>query len=111
MRIGRGLIESNIFGCDLSRAAVLIAGIVCARLMSGLIIVHVVVYGLGSPEPILNAFKSYATRALRNAGLISIQVKPWARRGSTVYLWKDRDMEKAVEYVVSGQDQEFSRLD
>ncbi len=30
-------------------------------------------------------------------------IKPWARHGSTIYLWKERDVEKAVEYVLLGQ--------
>ena len=70
--------------------------------------VHSVVSALSDPEPILDAFKSYSTRALREAGLLSASVKPWARHGSTIYLWKERDVEKAVEYVLVGQDHGFS---
>ena len=69
---------------------------------------HSIVSALRNPEPILDAFKSYATRALRAAGLLPTSVKPWARHGSTIYLWKERDVEKAVEYVLLGQDHEFS---
>jgi len=69
---------------------------------------HTVVSALSYPEPILDAFKSYSTRALREAGLLSAKVKPWARHGSTIYLWKESDVEKAVEYVLLGQDHEFS---
>jgi hypothetical protein len=61
-----------------------------------------------APEPVLEAFKSYSTRALREAGLLDRSIKPWARHGSTIYLWKERDVEKAVEYVLLGQDHEFS---
>jgi REP element-mobilizing transposase RayT len=68
---------------------------------------HSVVSALSLPEPILNAFKSYATRALRTHGLLGREIKPWARHGSTVYLWKERDIEKAVEYVLLGQDYPF----
>lgn len=68
---------------------------------------HSVVSAFSLPEPVLDAFKSYATRALRAAGLLAAGVKPWARHGSTVYLWKDRDVERAVEYVLLGQDHEF----
>jgi REP element-mobilizing transposase RayT len=68
---------------------------------------HSVVSALSLLEPILDAFKSYSTRALRAAGLLSAQVKPWARHGSTIYLWKERDVERAVEYVLLGQDHEF----
>ncbi|HMG72257.1 MAG TPA: transposase [Pyrinomonadaceae bacterium] len=66
--------------------------------------VHTVVSAVREPEPILDAFKSYSTRALRTSGLLNIGVKPWARHGSTIYLWKERDVEKAVEYVLLGQD-------
>ena len=69
---------------------------------------HSVASALSDPEPILDAFKSYSTRALRKAGLLGASVKPWARHGSTIYLWKERDVEKAVEYVLLGQDHEFS---
>ena len=69
---------------------------------------HTVVSALNDPEPILDAFKSYSTRALREAALLGKNVRPWARHGSTIYLWKERDVEKAVEYVLLGQDYEFS---
>jgi len=69
---------------------------------------HSVVAALSYPEPILDAFKSYSTRALRKSGALPAGVKPWARHGSTIYLWKERDVEKAVEYVLLGQDHGFS---
>jgi hypothetical protein len=55
------------------------------------------------PEPILNAFKAYATRGLRDAGRLPVDVKLWERHGSTRYLWKERNVEKAIEYVLFGQ--------
>ena len=73
--------------------------------------VHSVVSAMQKPEPILDAFKSYSTRALRRAGLISPSVKPWARHGSTIYLWKERDVAKAIEYVVLGQGDKLFELD
>ena len=72
---------------------------------------HSVVSAMQKPEPILDAFKSYSTRALRRAGLLSPSVKPWARHGSTIYLWKERDVAKAIEYVVLGQGDELFKLD
>ena len=51
------------------------------------------------PEPVLEAFKAYATRALRGAKLMPTKVKPWVRHGGTVYLWKEKDVAKAIEYV------------
>ena len=73
--------------------------------------VHTVVSAALKPEPILEAFKAYATRALRRAGLLSAGVKPWARHGSTPYLWKERHMEKAIEYVLYGQGDELPTFD
>ena len=72
---------------------------------------HAVVSASCDPEPILDTFKSYATRAMRRAGLLSIIIKPWARHGSTIYLWKERDVEKAVEYVLLGQGDELPRFE
>src|SRR5258708_4304376 len=62
--------------------------------------VHAVVSATVKPEPILQAFQAYATRNLRRAGLISKDVKPWARHGSTRYLWKEWDLKMGIEYVV-----------
>jgi REP element-mobilizing transposase RayT len=72
---------------------------------------HTVVTAMCKPEPVLDAFKSYATRALRRAGLIPATLKPWVRHGSTIYLWKERDVAKAVEYVMLGQGDDLFRLD
>jgi hypothetical protein len=72
---------------------------------------HTVVSVACKPEPILEAFKSYATRASRNAGPLSNGLKPWARHGSTIYLSKERQVEKAVEYVLLGQGDELPSFD
>ena len=72
--------------------------------------VHIVVSAMRKPEPVLNAFKCYATRDLRQAGLLSERIKPWARHGSTIYLWKEQDVAKAVEYVLLGQGEELFKL-
>jgi len=47
---------------------------------------HAVVSAQSKPEPIADAFKSYSTRKLREAGLIGKQVRPWARGKSRRYL-------------------------
>ena len=64
---------------------------------------HTVVSALREPEPILDSFKSYSTRALRRAGLMPPFIKQWARHGSTIYLGKEWDVEKALEYGLLGQ--------
>jgi REP element-mobilizing transposase RayT len=73
--------------------------------------VHSVVSANQKPEPILNAFKAYSSRALRKAGLIPETGKPWARHGSTIYLWKESDVAKGVEYVLLGQGGDLLRPD
>ncbi len=73
--------------------------------------VHTVVTAMCDPEPVLEAFKAYATRALRRTKLMPEKVKPWVRHGSTVYLWKEKDVAKAIEYVLLGQGDDLFRLD
>ena len=63
------------------------------------------------PEPMLDAFKAYATRALRQAGSIGSNTKLWSRHGSTIYLWTEQDVGKAIEYVTVGQGDELFRRD
>jgi REP element-mobilizing transposase RayT len=65
--------------------------------------VHTVVSADSKPEPILRAFQAYATKKLRSENLIARGVKPWTRHGSTVYLWKERNVERAIDYVLYGQ--------
>ena len=60
----------------------------------------------------MNAFKSYATRELKHLGLITAEDKKiWVRHGSTRYLWKESQVEKAIYYVVYGQGDEPPDLD
>jgi len=73
--------------------------------------VHTVVTAMRQPEGVLDAFKSYSTRALRRGGLVSRTVRPWIRHGSTVYLWKEKDVAKAIEYVMLGQGNDLFTLD
>lgn len=64
---------------------------------------HAVVSAEIKPERIRNAFKSYATRKLREEGLLSAEIKPWVRRGSRRYLWKPKYVALAIEYTLYGQ--------
>jgi REP element-mobilizing transposase RayT len=65
--------------------------------------VHAVISAASMPEPILDALKAYATRKLRREGQIPMTTKPWARHGSTRYLWKEEQVNKAVAYVMYDQ--------
>lgn len=68
---------------------------------------HAVVSAYANPDKIANEFKSYATRRLRESGLIALEKKVWARGKSRRYLWKVKHVETAVEYVLFGQGDEI----
>jgi REP element-mobilizing transposase RayT len=68
--------------------------------------VHSVVTASCKPEHVLNSFKSYATRKLREASLLDEGIRPWARHGSTPYLWTEDDLRAAIDYVINGQGDE-----
>jgi REP element-mobilizing transposase RayT len=62
--------------------------------------VHSIVESEESPEKIMSAFKAYASRKLNR---LEPNRKRWARHGSTRWLWKDRDVRSAIQYVVEEQ--------
>jgi len=68
--------------------------------------VHSVVRARCKPDHVLTAFKAYSTRKLREARLVNRDMKPWARHGSTVYLWTEEQVNRAIGYVVEGQGEE-----
>ena len=63
--------------------------------------VHAVVSAQKPPERIADSFKAYSTGKLRKAGFRTGRV--WSRGKSRPYLWKPRDVERAIEYVLYGQ--------
>jgi REP element-mobilizing transposase RayT len=65
--------------------------------------VHIVVVGGATPEKMLGDFKRWATRRLRERGLVDSERLVWSEHGSTRYLWNDGDVFEACEYVVKGQ--------
>lgn len=66
--------------------------------------VHVVAsIGGAKPASALNAFKANATRQMRQDGCWTPAHSPWADKGSRRYLWTERSIERAIEYVVNGQ--------
>ena len=65
--------------------------------------VHVIVSADTTPERVMNDFKSYATRRMRERGLLPESVKVWTRHGSTRYLWDDESIFAAGRYVAEGQ--------
>ncbi len=70
--------------------------------------VHVVVTTDVEPERVMNTFKSWATRRLREARLIDPNQKVWTRHGSTQYLWKQQELMRACEYVAEHQGRDLA---
>jgi REP element-mobilizing transposase RayT len=67
--------------------------------------VHVVVANAAiPPERMMTSFKAWATRRLRDSGLVAPGAAMWTRHGSTRYLWDEQSVARAVDYVVEGQD-------
>jgi REP element-mobilizing transposase RayT len=89
---GRGIVLQSIQGVCTHRGWTLIAAHVRVNH------VHVVVAADAIPEAAMHDFKAYAARLL-NASQPA--VKRWTRHGSTQYLWKDEDVDRAVHYVVA----------
>ena len=73
--------------------------------------IHLVISARRKPEFLLNSMKSYCTRKLRSEGLVAETTKIWSRHGSTRYLWTERHIEIAVEYVQHGQGGEIPDFD
>ena len=69
---------------------------------------HSVVCAQEKPEQIANAFKSYATRSIRERGLVAPDIKVWSRGRSRKYLWEDSQVATAIDYVLYCQgDEDF----
>ena len=74
--------------------------------------VHVVVsLGPIPPERALTAFKANATRQMRRDGCWRREYSPWAQKGSNRYLWNERGVLRAINYVLFGQGDELPRFD
>jgi REP element-mobilizing transposase RayT len=74
--------------------------------------VHVVVsIGLIKPERAVTAFKANATRQMREDGCWVGDPSPWAEKGSKRYLWNERSIARAIDYVLYGQGDELPDFD
>jgi REP element-mobilizing transposase RayT len=74
--------------------------------------VHTVVsIGEKKPEVALNAFKANATRKMRENGCWQSARSPWSDKGSKRYLWNERSIERAIDYVINGQGDDLPDFD
>jgi len=62
-----------------------------------------------APETAMNAFKSYASRALNLYAPIEKGRLHWARHGSTKHLWSAEIIAAAIHYVLEKQGQPMAR--
>ena len=66
--------------------------------------VHIVVAAKDvKPEKVMTDIKVRSTRLLREAGLFPKDKKPWTEHGSTIYLFNEKALESARQYVRDGQ--------
>lgn len=73
---------------------------------------HVVVdAGSESPSKVLQALKANATRYMRQRGVWREDFSPWSVRGSKRYLWNDKSVNAAIDYVLYGQGDELPNFD
>ena len=72
---------------------------------------HSVVSAQMKPEPIINGFKSNATRALREQKLVSPDAEIWSRGKSRRYLWKPRSVALAIDYTLNQQGENLIDFD
>ena len=64
---------------------------------------HAVVSARKEPELIANAFKSNATRSLRENNLVSAETNVWSRGRSRRYLWRPHHLARAIDYTLNRQ--------
>jgi len=68
---------------------------------------HIVVTAPVKPNAVMVAFKANATRELKAALLVGADQKVWSRGGSTKYLWKPMNVERAIDYTINGQGEDL----
>jgi REP element-mobilizing transposase RayT len=74
--------------------------------------VHTVVaIGTKKPEIALNGFKANATREMRQSNCWQNEKSPWADKGSKRYLWNEKSVAQAIDYVINGQGDDLPDFD
>ena len=71
----------------------------------------VVLTGVRNPEKVLNAFKAYATRKMRETGCWKSDRSPWVDKGSERWLWNEQSIWYACDYVINGQGDDLRDFD
>ena len=71
----------------------------------------VIVVGAKRPSQVLIALKANATRQMREDGSWNSVQTPWVDKGSKRYLWNDKSVWEACNYVVNCQGDELPDFD
>jgi REP element-mobilizing transposase RayT len=71
----------------------------------------VVAVGSANADRVLSAFKANATRRMRQDGCWDLVMSPWAEKGSKRYLWNEKSISQAIDYVLLGQGGELPDFD
>lgn len=66
--------------------------------------VHLLICSNTPPEAVMTSCKRWATRALREAGLLGKDAKVWTRHGSTRWINDEDSLNKAFQYITELQD-------
>jgi REP element-mobilizing transposase RayT len=72
--------------------------------------VHIAVTAAGTPERVMNDFKTAASRRLNKAFPAERDRTRWTRHGSTRYLWTDEAVAEKVHYALHGQREPMERF-
>jgi REP element-mobilizing transposase RayT len=59
--------------------------------------------GSDSSKKALVTLKANATRKMREDRVWKFDHSPWAEKGSRRYLWNEKSIEAAIDYVINGQ--------
>ena len=73
--------------------------------------IHVVVTAASPVERVMNDIKAAVSRRLNKAHPFERDCVRWTRHGSTRYLWRDEQLEAAVQYVVDDQGEKMAVFD
>ena len=65
--------------------------------------VHCVLTAHFNAKRVMAALKANASRIMRDTGCWRAPVSPWARGGSTKYIWTEEELRNGIAYVVDGQ--------
>jgi REP element-mobilizing transposase RayT len=72
--------------------------------------IHVVVRANADPDKVMNDYKAYASRRLKEAGFDEKRKRRWTEGGSKRFLWQPESVATTVKYVIEEQGQPMESL-